>query len=256
MGRQPSLYIGQKFGPLTVAQASFTNASGLIYYRADCDCGGSIVLNARDIKRRGSYNTRCACNPSLKWQEQLAFDDANVGKKFGRLTYVKRVARDTDAEYSSGLFRCDCGNEIVVRLASVVNGKQRSCGCSRLSEKYQVNDGNDGFRRLLHDYRYRAKVSGIAWELTDEKAFELFGGDCYLCGKEPAERTRSGVKFVSNGIDRIDGTGPYTVENSASCCGDCNQMKGTMSKDEFIEHLNKMKARMHIWAEKLKGDRV
>ena len=52
-----------------------------------------------------------------------------TGKRYGRLTAIKK----TDMRASNGdvmwLFKCDCGNEIIIKGASVRSGLTRSCGC-------------------------------------------------------------------------------------------------------------------------------
>ena len=61
-----------------------------------------------------------------------------TGKKYGRLTVVERAE---DYTYPSGnkdrqwLCRCDCGNEIVVKKAYLMSGKDQSCGCAKAEKK-------------------------------------------------------------------------------------------------------------------------
>lgn len=64
-----------------------------------------------------------------------------VGVKCGRLTGLKRVGVASDGK-ATWLFRCDCGNEVVVSGKDVSSGHTKSCGClqretvSRLSFKH------------------------------------------------------------------------------------------------------------------------
>ena len=55
---------------------------------------------------------------------------------------------------------------------------------------------------------------------------------CEYCGGYSDEL--NGVKF--NGVDRIDSSQGYTVENSVPCCGMCNQMKMFYDLHDFLEH--------------------
>lgn len=57
-----------------------------------------------------------------------------IGNKYGKLTVLKKY----DVEVLSNshttdryLCQCECGNERVVRIASLTSGHTRSCGCSR-----------------------------------------------------------------------------------------------------------------------------
>jgi hypothetical protein len=46
---------------------------------------------------------------------------------------------------------------------------------------------------------------------------------CYYCGE------------LSKGIDRLDSTKGYEVENCVSCCEQCNYMKLDYTQEEFIK---------------------
>lgn len=50
-----------------------------------------------------------------------------TGKRFGKLVAIRRV-ENTD---NCWLFKCDCGNEKVMRKINVTRGKAVSCGCYR-----------------------------------------------------------------------------------------------------------------------------
>lgn len=54
------------------------------------------------------------------------------GSKLGSLTLIRRVEppRFIRKREAWGLFRCDCGREKQIRLASVTGGYSRSCGCA------------------------------------------------------------------------------------------------------------------------------
>ena len=60
---------------------------------------------------------------------------------------------------------------------------------------------------------------------------------CSYCGAEPRE---TGYGVVCNGIDRIDNSRGYTLDNVSSCCTRCNIMKGNMSRNEFLDHISKI----------------
>ena len=74
-----------------------------------------------------------------------------------------------------------------------------------------------------------AKIRGISWELTEDSAKELLALDCSYCG-------------ISNcyGIDRIDSDGPYSNDNTTTCCTTCNLMKRTLSLDKFKAQIVKI----------------
>ena len=50
-----------------------------------------------------------------------------TGKKFGRLTVIKRIIDET--KIVKWLCRCDCGNEKIIRSTHLTSGLIRSCKC-------------------------------------------------------------------------------------------------------------------------------
>lgn len=50
-----------------------------------------------------------------------------IGEKFNRLTAIERVYDKSG--YIKYLFKCDCGNEKIIKKYSVINGLTKSCGC-------------------------------------------------------------------------------------------------------------------------------
>lgn len=68
-------------------------------------------------------------------------------------------------------------------------------------------------------------------EFTIEKEdYDKFrNGQCYLCGLTSSDTHK-------NGIDRIDNSKGYILDNCRSCCGHCNCMKLDMDYSAFISH--------------------
>ncbi|AYV80927.1 MAG: divergent HNH endonuclease [Harvfovirus sp.] len=82
----------------------------------------------------------------------------------------------------------------------------------------------------FNQYVSRAERKGFEFSLTEDDYNRLTKAICYLCGKKPS-------LTHTNGIDRLDNTIGYNVENCRTCCGDCNFMKNEYSFDEFMDHL-------------------
>lgn len=78
-------------------------------------------------------------------------------------------------------------------------------------------------------YKTSARVRKYYFELTLEEFSKLIYQRCYYCGSE---------EFI--GIDRKDNKKGYTVENSVSCCKECNFSKHTQNASEFIERCKKI----------------
>ena len=65
-----------------------------------------------------------------------------IGKKYAMLeitglTVDNRISRKTNWEYRNvmAFCKCDCGNEVSIRIVSVVKGASRSCGCLSRTQK-------------------------------------------------------------------------------------------------------------------------
>lgn len=53
-----------------------------------------------------------------------------TGKRFGRLTVIKEVEPENKRnDVTYWLCKCDCGNQKVVRMDQLRNGRTKSCGC-------------------------------------------------------------------------------------------------------------------------------
>lgn len=75
---------------------------------------------------------------------------------------------------------------------------------------------------------------GIAYELTREQLMSLWQKPCVYCGGE----------IVTVGVDRVDNTKGYVMENVVPCCATCNSMKSSMELVDFVRRCATIAARM------------
>lgn len=167
------------------------------------------------------------------------------GEKFNRLTVIKALGGK-----SGYLCQCDCGNETIARGHSLTSGRHASCGCLA-KEKMALRNFKEGFQALKNEifknYQKAAKRRGYFFELNKEQFNNLISGNCHYCGVEPltnwfgTKRTIIDTsKFKYNGVDRIDNSIGYTMDNCVSCCKFCNNAKNTMTTEDFITHINRV----------------
>lgn len=141
--------------------------------------------------------------------------------------------------HDRGLYQClcVCGVQRIVNVRTILQGKSKSCGCSRRSK------GNAALLGLFARYKGEAKRRGLEFSLTLWD-FEVFtSGDCVYCGTSPnkvAVDKGQRSSYQWNGIDRIDPRQGYTVLNSQSCCSTCNFAKGEMTGFEFVEWVTRV----------------
>jgi hypothetical protein len=153
-----------------------------------------------------------------------------IGKTFGELTVLSRAGNV--GGHPQWLCRCSCGGFKKTTSGQLRNGSVRSCGCLR--KKQRVPDA--ALRRLYRSYVDGAKIRGYSFGLTVEQFKNITSSPCYYTRREPSSifTTKQGNRYVYNGIDRLDNTKGYTVENCVSCCSDVNYAKGTMKYSDFI----------------------
>jgi hypothetical protein len=51
--------------------------------------------------------------------------------------------------------------------------------------------------------------------------------------------------YVYNGIDRIDSSIGYVIENCISCCGRCNVAKMSESQQDFLSWIDRVYSHIH-----------
>lgn len=177
-----------------------------------------------------------------------------TGQKFGNLTAIK------PAEYKRNTCRstlwhckCSCGNETVVAGTALRQGRIVSCGCSRqdydkrlkMSQRLVKNAKDVSINKLLSKYKQGAKQRGIGFNLTKTEFSNLIHKPCFYCGEEHSLTVDVSIIsesriFTYNGVDRIDSNLDYTHKNCVPCCKNCNNMKGTLSEDQFKSHIKKL----------------
>ena len=78
-------------------------------------------------------------------------------------------------------------------------------------------------------YIASAKKRGLLFDISEKAFTELISKECVYCGASSTNKR--------NGLDRVDNSMGYTLENVVPCCFMCNQMKGKLSTEEFFDHI-------------------
>ena len=163
-----------------------------------------------------------------------------TGKKFGRWAVLEFSHKDKGHYYWKS--RCSCGTIKTIRL----DNKPFSCGCyvGERAKKENTLPNNQAFwNKIFYIYKRAAQLRNYYFDLTIEEVKEICLGECWYCGRVASEDNR-------NGIDRVDNSEGYTIDNTVSCCKECNVAKNDMSASDFIAHA----ARIVEHQKKLNGE--
>jgi hypothetical protein len=169
-----------------------------------------------------------------------------IGKRFGRLTVIELISRNSKRREYIWKCQCDCGNTKTTRGDNLKDGTTRSCGCLKkeISRNRWLKSPREGsINNIINSYKHHAKKRGMTLELTREQIINIMGKNCYYCGKEPSNISKSQYNngdFIYNGMDRIDNSKGYTIENTVPCCYQCNHSKTDMSENDFLSWIKQV----------------
>jgi len=179
-----------------------------------------------------------------------------TGRKFGRL-YVEQCLVLSNGNNKQGeyLCTCDCGTKDL-KLSGYNLQRQDSCGCLRhehrlrnalIRRKPSVTTINNCY--CIH---VCATNRDGRKPLAKEQWLNIVIQPCYYCGEIDIRniastdhyKRRAGVTLTEdlikqyevkiNGVDRIDSTKGYELDNCLPCCTTCNTMKMANTQEEFF----------------------
>lgn len=177
-----------------------------------------------------------------------------VGERRGYLEVLSIIPQNKGGRHVQLELLCHaCGGKTT--QSSVVFRKAKSCGCERnkpdvgkppLTKKmpWQLPKGEAARRLLINRYKRSAKSKGLVFELTEEELSVLFKSPCNYCGQSETNlckglgKTSGDYSYV--GIDRVDPSLGYVLNNVAPCCWVCNMMKNTLEEQFFLSHITKI----------------
>lgn len=184
-----------------------------------------------------------------------------TGKQFGHwrvLGFSRYSTCPSNQRMTYWTCRCACGIERDVQGRSLRSGKSTNCGCyarEATRKRRTLPDGGAALNCLFGRYKDGAKTRGLLFNLDKTQVKELSQKPCNYCGRLPQQQIwansthpnyRFNGGFVYNGIDRVDNTKGYLLDNVVPCCGVCNRMKMAMPVDEFLEQIGRIVAHREI----------
>lgn len=148
--------------------------------------------------------------------------------------------------------KCDCGEIFTCRENQIPN-RYGCINCTHRKNRIDTTQKQAGglkhtglINRLLKDYKAGAVKRGYEFSLEFGHFVKLLSGNCVYCGAEPElheyEKQYMQVTeepYRHNGIDRVDPSKGYTIDNCVSCCSKCNYAKHEMTFQEYKKWLEK-----------------
>ena len=157
-----------------------------------------------------------------------------TGHKYNMLTCIESTRDERGRKVWKCL--CDCGNICYRQLSYIRANEAKSCGCSR----YKYPKYCTGLTTVIAQYRVSCRRRNLYFGLNVDEFYELTQQNCFYCGVEPLQQQHRDKEFIYNGIDRVDSSKGYTIDNCVACCGRCNTAKNDMTLEEFKDWIGKV----------------
>ncbi len=173
------------------------------------------------------------------------------GMRFGMLTIIGKDEEKTEQRKKQYYFcQCDCGSPVKsIMKASLVSSQHPtvSCGCMTKYHQGFIDNREIAVAKILFGKMKTRHIRKLMDEpqllMTFEEFLQKLHEPCNYCGDKDtsylADRATSFVLHY-NGLDRLDSSKGYRVDNTVSCCTVCNIAKGTMTEKEFADQLKRI----------------
>lgn len=106
-----------------------------------------------------------------------------IGQKINKLTLIK-ILPESKNNFKYGLFKCDCGKEIEVRLNNWKSGNTKSCGCHKKEVQKEFQRNLKGLKLGPGSKKYNNRK-----DLTNQT-------NGYLTALYPTEEVGSGLSII------------------------------------------------------------
>lgn len=141
---------GQKFGRLTALEKVGTKR-GYALWKCKCDCGNIVDVESRVLKTGQKKSCGCLVTKDL------------TDQKFGKLTPLY-ISHHKVKHNTLWICRCDCGNIVEKRAASLITGHTKSCGCLRKTNHAIKDITGQKFGQLTAIERTGSRYRSSIWK--------------------------------------------------------------------------------------------
>ena len=178
----------------------------------------------------------------------------NPGDKFGKFITIEKLKYETPAGNFEWRWKCkdESGNIFYKRTRALyeeLDKEKQKEEKIKNGEYYESIGMNQlGVRKsIFKEYIRNAANRGIPMNLIFDQFNSLINQPCYYCGAEPSVHKTSEVKsnkiepvLKHNGVDRLNSSIGYELDNCVPCCYICNRAKAQLDDRSFLEHIVKI----------------
>lgn len=233
--------IGKKYNRLTFVRKTNEKSSKSYLWLCKCDCGNYIKVRKYAVTSGNTKSCGCLKNESIARIGKGRMDDL-TGKKFGRLTVVKK---SHTKKYNSNsniywLCKCECNSETTVKTSHLKDGRIKSCGClekenlDKISGQTTHGQTKTKLYYVWNSMRMRCRNSKV-------ENYRNYGGRGIQVCKEWDRSFEPFYKWAMNSgykhgltIDRINVNGNYEPSN----CRWATWKEQANNKRNTIKNLN------------------
>jgi hypothetical protein len=200
-----------------------------------CTCGNERTVKAHNL----IFNRVKSCGCLKKG---VPISDL-TGQRFGNVTVTRFDHREKSQTYWECL--CDCGNTVVFTPHALRHNKSVSCGCLN-SHLREEKNRKSSINTLYRGYKSSAVSRNLPFSLSLEDFKSIIIKECSYCCRQPIREVTSKLRnyeyslLTYNGIDRVDNTKGYTLENCVPCCRSCNFAKCDGTREQFIDWVERV----------------
>lgn len=177
-----------------------------------------------------------------------------IGDKKGELTILEKLNVTSPSGIKRIKYRCKCtcGTEITINESTLIK-RDRCNRCSKSLALWKYHRARTNMdhvavkHRVYRRYHRTSVDRGFEFELSMDDFLNLVSQNCVYCGAEPIvypgdikDFSKHEDEWKRNGIDRIDASRGYTLDNCVPCCWKCNCAKNTQSLDEFKDLITRI----------------
>jgi hypothetical protein len=251
----------------------FTKKKARPYIKIQCKCG-NIMEKRKDIFIKcPEFSITCGCESPITKKGVGKYNyESFIGKTYREVEIIslfEKIINGRTVKYFN--VKCSCGTEYSHQCTDLLRRKNEyvpvNCGCQIDNRDIFRKYGITTYKQVYSNYSRLIDETRNLTPLPYEDWLKIVENPCNYCGEfqyknpyyvknDPFNRSKNKTTKVYKkitpdevverytvkccGIDRVDNSLGYTLENSVPCCTRCNIAKGTLTLEDFKEHVKKM----------------